>query len=853
MTAYANKATGNWNDSTTWGVLEAGTWQTVLSFQETNDVALTKNSWVATGTFSTSATDKSVDALLLKFARREASASGTVSVRIYDVTGAAVVAGSTISVNTSDLPYSGNSLVSSPTWINFEFSSPVTLPGAGANTYRIEINHVASAGTGTVYFKGRTAPISGWSFALRLNRSGVPASGDQVLISGAYINGAALTSRTVTHNSNVTTGLSTTGTAAIEVSNGGTLTTDKTGGTNYSLTLNGNLVANYGGVIEFGTQAAPVPSSSTLTVLLNCTSAGQFGLNARTHSTVTFYGATKTPWTYLASSVAASGTSLTTAVSTGWKSGDVIGIASTSRTATQSETANLAADASGTTVTLSAGLSAAHDGSSVATNVRAEIVNLTRNVKFHGASATNVATITITGQVSWTMGYAEIYRISVASTQSAGGSGINDPSISWTGTVLRDNTNTGLSVSGAYSASFSDCVFFVTGTSAAVIFFNLTTTATFSNSCAICSNASSSGPGFNVANLSSKTVSFTSSSVIGFSTGIQTAPPQTTLSHTFTDVEVRCCSSRGIFVDGGGSFTGKEGSVHVFERLNARRNTIGISFNRCMGGIFRNSNFVGNATSGINLQSCARLRFESCTIGAESAYSTTYGVLINPSVGSVEADFESCTFGSPAAEGTAAVYAVDLNSYVSSARVNFRNCGGTAHSRVSQGPRGHETALLSFTNQNNVVGDNRLYKRGGYSATDSTYTALSGSAGERLFPTIAAGTNEIPIRTNPKQVPIPSGKKARIAVSLRRSTAGDGQAYTGTVQLIMSRNWQGGQLTDYLVLATSSGSAGTWERLTADTPTVTADCIAEIYLLAYGVASPSGSFITADYWTAEIV
>ena len=277
-----------------------------------------------------------------------------------------------------------------------------------------------------------------------------------------------------------------------------------------------------------------------------------------------------------------------------------------------------------------------------------------------------------------------------------------------------------------------------------------------------------------------------------------------------------------------------------------------MAVSQARGLLVQNSSFSGNSSAGVTLISGSQIRFENCTFGGETGYATTYGVQVSSGATAIEADFESCTFGTPVATSNAGFTTISGSSLYSFAKINLRNCAITT-AKVSILTNLYEGCGIAFTNFNNVVGDNRLFKRGGYSTPDTTYTALAGSIGERLYPTVTAASYN-PIRTNPKQIPIPSGKKARIGVSLRRSTVGDGRAYTGTVQLIMSRNWQGGQLTDYLVLATSSGSAGVWERLTADTPTVTADCIAEVYILAYGnAATPTPAFLTTDYWTAEIV
>jgi hypothetical protein len=64
-------------------------------------------------------------------------------------------------------------------------------------------------------------------------------------------------------------------------------------------------------------------------------------------------------------------------LSTGWVTGDDIGIAPTDLTYTHYERKTLGADASGTTLTLPSALTYLHEGTAP---IQAEIINLTRNV-----------------------------------------------------------------------------------------------------------------------------------------------------------------------------------------------------------------------------------------------------------------------------------------------------------------------------------------------------------------------------------------------------------------------------------------------------------------------------------------
>jgi len=100
---------------------------------------------------------------------------------------------------------------------------------------------------------------------------------------------------------------------------------------------------------------------------------------------------------------ATSTSSLTVVADTGWKSGDTVAIASTTRTRTDCETSVLTSDAGASSLSFVDAMVYGHGG---VAPVQAEVVLLTRNVVFQGASATAQAYINLSAttiaSIYWT-------------------------------------------------------------------------------------------------------------------------------------------------------------------------------------------------------------------------------------------------------------------------------------------------------------------------------------------------------------------------------------------------------------------------------------------------------------------
>jgi len=203
----------------------------------------------------------------------------------------------------------------------------------------------------------------------------------------------------------------------------GTLQYLSTASVDHTLRLKGDLRVENGGKLQIGTPTDPISETRSFTIELNYSdslSAGKYGMIV--YGEIILQGTSKTHICYLNADAVAGDTTLTTDVETEWKAGDIIVIASTSRTWSEYEEHTLTSDAVGTTITLSASLAYNHDGSENAggDSVRAEIVNLTRNVKVISYDQNYRGYVLLANPCTYDIKYVEFSHLGVNATDKYG-------------------------------------------------------------------------------------------------------------------------------------------------------------------------------------------------------------------------------------------------------------------------------------------------------------------------------------------------------------------------------------------------------------------------------------------------
>jgi hypothetical protein len=366
MATRISKATGNWTATGTWAnsltILNAeqiapfpvsGGGQTLFAL--TTSVQALSTEWTAAGS-------EVVDAICFEVASW--TGTGTLTVALHRVVGG-VSDVKTLVLDVVDLPTNG--------WVCALFASSHTT--AAADTYQMGLT-LSSGTMSVVSFSGTAATMNR---LFRTTTTGVvPAATENFLICGEYTGQAgtqpantyAVTMDNTTASINLARGC---------VAKGGTLTWS----TNIAATMQivGNLDIQDGGIKTMGTSSGRVASGSSATLILNPSADGATGLIVRNGGTLTAYGnniAFDRTLLNLAAGLAASGTSITSADSTGWVNADTLAIAATLRATTSPGTSEglNPSSSSGTTITVAAHTTQ-HAGASPN---QAEIINITRNV-----------------------------------------------------------------------------------------------------------------------------------------------------------------------------------------------------------------------------------------------------------------------------------------------------------------------------------------------------------------------------------------------------------------------------------------------------------------------------------------
>jgi hypothetical protein len=396
-TSYlAAMANGNLTASTSWylistlGYLDSEAGNTAVSVAPT---------WNRTASFAPGAV--TCDGVAVKVALRAAAPSGTMSVRLYDVTGAAAVAGTTVTINVSDIPTCVSATTNECGWVFFKWGAPVLLTGGG-NNYAVE----AQTSVAAMVTLFRDATALNWSRYLRTTTAQAPVATDVMHIQREYTGAGTGSNWTITMNQTATTdyGTGTDATVAITVGNGCHLTYGVTGATNYYLKLSGNLIIHNGGYLDIGTVGTEIPRGSTAVLEFDPVADGGMGLIIKDKGYFNAQGLSRTAakniWKCkLNTDEAVAQTVLGVDSDTGWLDNDKIGIASTTRTYSQCEgsTTSLTAggqlngNAAAAALTVDGfggaggGVAYVHSGTSP---TQAEVILLTRSINIRGAVST---------------------------------------------------------------------------------------------------------------------------------------------------------------------------------------------------------------------------------------------------------------------------------------------------------------------------------------------------------------------------------------------------------------------------------------------------------------------------------
>jgi hypothetical protein len=791
MATIVSAANGNFTTAATWKVSNA----VAELDSEANNTAST-TAFVGSQNFAPGVI--TIDAIGVKLQSRSASPTGTFTIELYNSTLASSVAGTTVSINITDFHASAGG------WYFFKFS-PVTL--LLANNYQVRIK-TSTNGQINLY---RDATAGNWSRILVTTTNQAPASTNKLVVAGSFTAAATFSTYTVTMDN--TTSATTFG--EVQVCNKGILDWGTSASTNYYLKIAGNLNIYGGGIYQTGTSGIPVPSSSTSKLEFANTVNVQFGVEAKNGSALTIYGATKTVKALLSADASIAATSLTTNISTGWKSGDIIALSSTTRTATEAEAKSLTADAVGTSLTITA-LTNAHSGTSP---TQGELANLTRNVQIFGTSTTFQAYVNIANLAVVNINYAEFYNMGSATGSKRGidvATTTGSCSISYCS--IHDFTaasSFGINVNSASGNNFvlDNNVVYLTANSGIILSATTGTAWSVTNNLVIRALA---GVGYNISDMQGVITGNIATSCAA--AGMQwsdlfyvsgtinnnVAHSNATIGHQFVNI------------------TDAMGGVVSINNFTAwRNNTFGSTLNNTFGSHVDGIVAFGNLTSNIEVTgTAAYIKMSNIVSNAGVTLLAPIGLSFASDTHPVTID--NSTFGVSSQFGTADVSVRTTNNYVNAV---FRNCLFNSTNKIVNTSTMTYGSKIGSAKHQQTVGNHITYKPQGTVSLDSVIYRLS-SPSARLTP----NSTTVGLRSEIKKTSVGIGKVATFSVYIRKSVVGDGANYNGSQpRLVLKADPSIGILSD-TVLATASGVNGVWEKLTGTTIAPTDNGVLQIYV-----------------------
>lgn len=387
MATLAAFQTGNLN-AANWVSGDTGTNAVLLSTSTGTTALTTGNLDSATFTLTAAA----MQYLMIRLGSRAAgSPSNTMTITLVNSTSAGNRVPAAWVINVSDLP---PCTTTSDDGGYILLKANATWTPNGTDVYLIRATLSATTTAVSLCTNGTA---NNWQRAVCKAATATPAAADDMHIAAIFSNSTNPATRTTVAMTQDQTAATDYGSAntnyripALAIS-AGSLTSGVAAATNYILQLSGSCAVFAQGTLNLGTVATPQTRGGKTTLQFDCAADGDFGLYNR-NGTCIGQGVEPTSgklvtWTLLTADVAAAGTAMTVSDDTGWKNGSLCAIAATSRTGTEAESFTLNGDAGASSLTASAGLGAAHAGST-AEKMQAEVVLLTRNVEIKSVSTT---------------------------------------------------------------------------------------------------------------------------------------------------------------------------------------------------------------------------------------------------------------------------------------------------------------------------------------------------------------------------------------------------------------------------------------------------------------------------------
>jgi hypothetical protein len=836
-------ATGNWTAAATWSLVDTTSYlnsETGVTTVPTSAGASARSAGFTPGAIT-------ITGLAIKLGNRTGT-TGTLTVELWNNTGSAVVAATTVTINCADL---GAAVTANADggWIVFEFANTLLV---AATEYMVQCT-TSNASQISLF---RDATANNWSRMLLTSTTQAPVAGDDVVVAGNVTGAGTGNDITVTMNETATTDYGSAPTAAnslilpgIAVCKRGTLSYGTTAATNYYCKQSNSVIVYRDGTMNIGTTGTAIPRDSTAVLEFDPAADGDYGLIARNGSTLNIQGLSRTSGKNvvackLNTDEAIASTSLGVDTDTGWLDNDIIAVASTTRTAADCEAGTLNGAAGASTLTVDGfagaggGLAVAHSGTSP---TQAEVILLTRNVKIRSATST-------------LMTYANFRELSTTDIDWAEFRYVGENAATKRG--VEPNVQTGGSFNMQFSSIY-DCedngLFITSGTADNVTFSNNTmwnlatiigpgaqiAAATPGTNIVIDSNIlikTSSGNGWTLADVGG---TFTNNTVVGAaSVGISLAEAGGDMGTISGNVSHSCVSH--------GQAISAAGIRGTYASATAWRNT-GVGFNFVNAAIdFNLPDFVGFGNTTDNIQCSAlagSLYISSPILNGDTTFATTNGIrFLN--VGSVyNVVIDGGEFSTVSGIKTAHTNDININGLMD-VRLVLRNTKLGAATEVANQSILSNFGYVASEKHDQTAGNHKTWMNNGTLQTDSTIFHTA-SPSMRMTP---ATQNEFKsaYKFNGIQVPVANGSTVTINAWVRKSQTADGADYNGLQPTLrLMANPAIGIAAD-TVLDTAAAANGTWEQLTGTTASATDDGVMEFVVM--GDDATTG-WVNVDDWS----
>ena len=546
------------------------------------------------------------------------------------------------------------------------------------------------------------------------------------------------------------------------------------------------------------------------------------------------------PYTRLNTDEAAASTVHGVISSSGFATSDELCYASTTQTASQCEKKTISTIDSATQITMTAGLTNAHSGTSP---TQAEVGNLTRNVKIRGISASLQGYVLIETTGTSAFKDVEFTRLGSATANKRGiDCTTTTGSCSITYCSIHDSTVA--NSMGVYVVGASSNNIIVSNN----IFYNIASSHIY------------------IAAATSGTYTIDGNLFVR-NTDIATLLVLFDLGGTFTNNVIAGGASTSLVLSESNPATGLfyGNTIHsgAFAAINILLGTRDLNLTNwslwrnlnsgiyayVLRGTFNRIELFGNGNQNIELPGAGCL-FVGCVSSGDTAFPTSVGV-VNTTSGAYSADnvFESCTFGVVTGIKTAHSTS-DFRHLAAPVLYTLRNTTLASSTEVSTFGALLAGSYISAQRLDDTDGNHKTWSTYGNVTPDTTIFNTA-SPSIRLTPNNASNKLATDVGRVDGEgaffVPVANGNTVTVCVKVRESVSGDGTDYNGNrIRLILRKNVTAGITADTVLATATSASEGAWETIQGTTAAVTDDAVLAFVVDCDGTTG----WVNVDDWSS---